>query len=314
MAVENRLRLRRFVIAPLVLLLVALATPSATTAHGPGLVLKRWGTATVDGVMAPGEWDRAAHVDFPVTVPGGGSTTATFYEMNDATKVYGAFLLRGGAQSGLPVEDAWILIDREHNGDWGNGDDRLSASTVFPSDSFDQVVRKPCPEYNAIWCTTLDTANGGTADVTARVGSSAAGWFYELSHPLRSGDPNDMAAVSVGGRVGAQVGISLCTSTCGGGAWPSAGASGWADIVFAAGTPTLALEYARFETQWARSELVGSLVIRGSVSDQSTLLVTATPSDQRVEPLEYSFLAGEGAFEQRGTCRETCSRARTRYD
>jgi hypothetical protein len=72
-----------------VLLAVAFAAlaASAAQAHDPSLELRAHGTAVVDGVQSPGEWDRAARWDFAANIPGG-STPATLYSMNDGINLY----------------------------------------------------------------------------------------------------------------------------------------------------------------------------------------------------------------------------------
>ncbi len=50
-----------------------------------------YGTAIIDGVMSPGEWDNAVKIDFQANVPpseGGGTTPATLYIMNNGLNLY----------------------------------------------------------------------------------------------------------------------------------------------------------------------------------------------------------------------------------
>ena len=71
------------------LLAVAIAalSASAAKAHDPSLELRARGTAVVDGIESPGEWDRAARWNFTAAAPGG-STAATLYAMNDGVSLY----------------------------------------------------------------------------------------------------------------------------------------------------------------------------------------------------------------------------------
>jgi len=51
--------------------------------------LRGYGTAVVDGVLAPGEWDAAGRLDFQANrspADGGGTVPATLFVMNDGTK------------------------------------------------------------------------------------------------------------------------------------------------------------------------------------------------------------------------------------
>jgi hypothetical protein len=56
-------------------------TPAGASST-PELILSAFGTARIDGVTGAGEWDRAARIDFDLTIPahdGGGSVPASFY-------------------------------------------------------------------------------------------------------------------------------------------------------------------------------------------------------------------------------------------
>jgi hypothetical protein len=54
----------------------------------------------------------------------------------------------------------------------------------------------------------MDTAVGGTNDVTASIGHDGSFVVVEMRHPLVSGDPNDIALLQ-GGRVGFQLNYTL---------------------------------------------------------------------------------------------------------
>jgi len=47
------------VLSVVVLVLSALTTPLTAEAHAPGVALSGVGTATIEGQLAPGEWDSA---------------------------------------------------------------------------------------------------------------------------------------------------------------------------------------------------------------------------------------------------------------
>ena len=56
-----------------------------------GLTLRGYGTAVVDGVLSPNEWERAGHFDFQANLApaeGGGTVPATLLVMNDSTNLY----------------------------------------------------------------------------------------------------------------------------------------------------------------------------------------------------------------------------------
>ena len=65
--------------------LILVATTGAARASD-GLSLRGYGTAVVDGVLSPNEWDRAAHYDFQANrspAEGGGTVPATLFVMNE---------------------------------------------------------------------------------------------------------------------------------------------------------------------------------------------------------------------------------------
>jgi hypothetical protein len=67
-----------------VLICLMAIDPFCVEAHAPGVVLSGSGTAAIDGVMSPGEWNGAASIGFPANVPsrdGGGTTPATLFIM-----------------------------------------------------------------------------------------------------------------------------------------------------------------------------------------------------------------------------------------
>ena len=94
------------------------------SAHAPDVSLTGFGTATIDGVLSPGEWDNAGTLDFAANLPtadGGGTTPATLLVMNDATNLYfGLTIIRasfGGATN------PGLEFDNDHDGVREDGDD-----------------------------------------------------------------------------------------------------------------------------------------------------------------------------------------------
>lgn len=73
-----------------VLLLGAMASPPVE-GHAIEISLSAFGTAAIDGILSPGEWDQAAQFGFFANRPateGGGSIRATVCEMNDGVNLY----------------------------------------------------------------------------------------------------------------------------------------------------------------------------------------------------------------------------------
>ena len=185
-------------------------------AHHPGVVLTGFGTATVDGVMTPGEWDSASRVDFLANLPaseGGGTTPVSLYVMNDETHLYLAVRLKR-TSLGLGAS-AFFEFDDDHNGMIDEGDDVFGMNVgIFSPPEFVDDYRTflpPCPANTV--CGLGDSDFGGTIDGTAAASNDNEFTFIELSHPLNSGDSHDFS-LSAGDRVGFVVSLRLFSSTC----------------------------------------------------------------------------------------------------
>src|SRR5690242_16819008 len=76
------------IVAVFVLVFLPFASVNVALAHVPGYSLGGFGTAVIDGVLAPGEWDEAGHVDIQVNVANGATTPGTLYVMNDDRNLY----------------------------------------------------------------------------------------------------------------------------------------------------------------------------------------------------------------------------------
>jgi hypothetical protein len=100
------------------LIFLGIMAPLASEAHYPDLVLSGFGTATIDAVMSPGEWEGAARIEYLANVPphdGGGTTPAALFIMNDETNIYIALKIRKFAARGT---SAFFEFDNNHNGIW----------------------------------------------------------------------------------------------------------------------------------------------------------------------------------------------------
>src|SRR5215218_7465855 len=162
---DSRIRRWRvlFVSGAVVGLVAALGAGSASP-HS-GLVLRGFGTATVDGVLAPGEWDTAAGHVFEAGVPGGGTVPGELRVMNDSSNLY--FGVRLGTTA--PTTSVAFGFDNDHDGlSPEEGDDGLAfGDLVVPPpglSGFDTVRsgRGGCPA-GAI-CGFRDPELGGTTD------------------------------------------------------------------------------------------------------------------------------------------------------
>jgi hypothetical protein len=152
------------------------------------------GTPTIDGSLGEGEWDCANSTTFPVNLSGG-SGTATLYWMNDDTHMYMAVAVPGtDRRNSLRIE--WHRNDQNapvSGGSMFTGT-RVLGTDVWefhPEESVtarDMFIDNQCSGSSATNCGQDDSAYGGQSRTTGGF-SSSGGWsFYEIAHPLNSGD------------------------------------------------------------------------------------------------------------------------------
>jgi hypothetical protein len=137
----------------------------------------------IDGVIDNAEWADAAAPLFLVDVPGGGTTQAAFYVMNDATNLY-IGLVVVYLDSGI---DLSVSFDASGDGDTlGSGDDGIGfySGSGLPRDGYWTATTAPS-----------DTSGGGTLDVVGASSTTAVSTYIEISHPLDSGDMGHDIAV-----------------------------------------------------------------------------------------------------------------------
>jgi hypothetical protein len=179
------------------------------------------GTATVDGILAPGEWDGAARVDLQVQVPNanGALVPAVLRLMNDRTNLYLALQVSAADASTA----SWtILFDEDLDGRAEPGEDTIG---VAAAGFADQVLMQALT--GAIQATD-DVKVGGRADGSGLRRAGRTETVYEVSHPLRSGDPAD-CDLEEGGRIGIRASYRSC-STCTLSHWPAADRYGPYDV------------------------------------------------------------------------------------
>jgi hypothetical protein len=149
-------------------------------------VLTGCGVATIDGVLSPGEWDSAARFNLSVKVPGGGSTPATLYVMNNHLNLYVA--LRFNRTIVDPGNTLSFEFDNNNNGVAENGDDVIGFNPPFFFDDF-RTDAPPCPPGSGpASCAPGDPEGGGTVDGQGAFLNNGTFSVYEMSHPLNSGD------------------------------------------------------------------------------------------------------------------------------
>jgi hypothetical protein len=222
-------RLRRS-LAALAGAVIATIPASGAFGHTPGAVFQAYGTATIDGHMAAREWDGATRGDFVIRLPGGGSTPASVFMMNDNASFYAALRIPRATFNANDVSLSFfdVRFDNDHDAVHESGDDLPSIGYGPSLDSFSRDWY-----LAATW--VLDTSDGGTNDVRGRVGTDATFTYYELAHPLNSADDRHDFSLLPQSRVGFAVGVHVCpTSNCSTAAdtyWPSSVPTG--DLIVA---------------------------------------------------------------------------------
>lgn len=182
---------RRALLTVCATLLTIAMTAQVGRTHSPGFSLAGIGTATLDGILTPGEWTLAGAATFNANAPdfdGGGTFPITMYVMNDATTLYIGFELPRPAGLGInPI----LFFDRNHDGAREQGDDEFGGAVGqfnLPGTFIDAYVFDG-PTLNS----RRDTDDGGTNDGVTAGSTTATSTFIEMSHPLASGDPHDFS-------------------------------------------------------------------------------------------------------------------------
>ena len=165
-----------FMMLFLINMLVVAFNPAPASGH-MGDVLTAWAIIppTIDGTISPAdEWDEAAQV----SVFTGPYADSIFYVMNDENNLYLALRVVDSTFTANDIVS--VRFDNDHNGLLSSLDDKLYPTTTGFRDSY----------YNS--------ALGWLSDPYQVDGSSAAGIleganFFEISHPLNSGDPYDFS-------------------------------------------------------------------------------------------------------------------------
>lgn len=184
-----------------------------------GNTLSAFGTATINGVMSTGEWDKAAKIDFLVNVPpgaGGGTVPATLFVMNDEKNIYLALKF---AQSSFGKSTQFNAdFDNNNNGVANDGDDVIAMYVNPPQPpSFADLYRYSCPGSPAgsADCFTFDSAPkggilpAGTSDGTAVALNNGSLTIIEMSHPLKSSDLLHDFSLNPGSVVGLRATLKL---------------------------------------------------------------------------------------------------------
>jgi hypothetical protein len=164
---------------------------SAGVVNGIAVEVRAPATAVpvaIDGAMTAGEWDNALRIQ---TGAGAGTVSnATILVMNDETNMYLALVVPDATPQATAIDFAWFRLDNANNRTLDVNDDLLAVGVlVFVDAYYNGTSYFADPESNGMG---LGSYSGGNA-------------FIETSHPLNSGDLNDIA-ITPGARFG------LCVS------------------------------------------------------------------------------------------------------
>ena len=189
------------------LVFVALSGSARASHEVP--IYRGYGTALVDGTIAPGEWDTAGHYDFQASrapADGGGTVPATLFVMNDRTNLYLAVRV-SVADLGYSAFSADFFPPGP---DPGLGGDILR---VRPWGLEDNHWHQIAPSF---WERLADVADGGTTDGSGVGGTSGSVSVLELAHPLDSADDRHDFSLSIPSRISFTGVLHHCVlSSCG---------------------------------------------------------------------------------------------------
>ena len=200
-------------------------TSIQTTTQPAGLNPPGFGTAHIDGVMIPEEWDNAVKINFLANVPpseGVGRTTpATLSIMNDGLYLYLAIKVDRpsfGLQTLFQVD-----FDNNNNGIAEDGDDgfQMTAAADSTPPTFLDTYRYTCPGAPAgsAGCNAEDTNTGrgilpaGTNDGHGTATNDGTVTIMMIRHLLNSTDTTHDFSLRPGSKVGYHVTLKFTVTT-----------------------------------------------------------------------------------------------------
>ncbi|MBF8290466.1 MAG: hypothetical protein HW391_1434, partial [Chloroflexi bacterium] len=183
---------------------------AATARTGP------FGTATIDGVQRPGEWDAAAAVPFRIAMSqeaGGSSADATLFLMNDGKFLYAALRV-GAVYDRLTMR---LVFDRDRQFPLAQGDDSLEVT-------LDRAVTQPAPlpfrdlffgscGGGTCWLDDTQAGSGnpppGTTDGRAAGAFDLVSGYIEMAHPIAGPDRAHDLRLALGAAAGFRLETSV---------------------------------------------------------------------------------------------------------
>jgi len=153
---------------------------------------------TIDGVLAPGEWDDATMIAFTFLDPIGNPTGhgGLLFVMNNGIDLFIA--LKFGDDDTHINDCIGIAFDNDNVGPLTTGDDGIGMVYKPPLSFIDTYFLSGGPPG---W--PEDVIGGGTTDGNGwRKQDAVLTWCYEMSHPLDSLDDTHDFSLSLGDSVG----------------------------------------------------------------------------------------------------------------
>lgn len=193
--------------ASLVAFAAGLLIPASAGGHDGAFAFGAFGTATVDGVLAPGEWDDASTLAFQASAPGGGTAPGELRVMNDGENLY--FGVRVATTT--PTLSVSFGFDNDHDGIWPEeGSDGLALGFGVRNGFGDLVLsaRGGCPAGSL--CGFHDVDLGGSVDATGARTVQGGETHIELAKALDSADDANDVSLAAGDIVGVGFQIALC--------------------------------------------------------------------------------------------------------
>jgi hypothetical protein len=213
-----------------------------------------YGTATIDGMKAPGEWDGAAKYEFEAMLPaefGGGTTPTALYVMNDSANLYVGVEFQIGSLDEGYVD---LYLDKDDDGQWETGDINLM---FYARGGLNSYYRVEEPES---W--TYDREIDGSGSVE----NNGTYTFYELSHALEATVGGWPIALAPGDQIGLAMMVHVKPEGSDG-TWTYAPDSGRLHVIIAAeseGQAEMSEQAARAqETPTEQVSSFGTAVIDG---------------------------------------------------
>lgn len=145
-----------------------------------------YGIANIDGTFGAAEWSCAESTTFTASISGG-DTPAEIYWMNDADNIY--FAIRVQQSSLDKINTLRIDFDNDGDGVAERNDDAIGYDADLGS-FFDEYLTQKCENRSQSGCGDAD----GLSDGSGMVDNDGTWTVFELSHPLNSGQAQDIAA------------------------------------------------------------------------------------------------------------------------